>query len=66
MMKAGVYFRGRLLGEITDTGFSSVEEIINALQKFVPDTIPARCMLLYRIENLDKHQTQVYTRMVRN
>lgn len=25
-----------------------------------------RCMLLYRIENLDKHQTQVYTRMVRN
>jgi integrase len=65
MMKSEVYFRGKLLGELTDTGFSSVDDVINALQKFVPATIPPRCMLLYKIENMDKHQTQVYTRMVR-
>lgn len=63
MMKGSAYFRGRLLGEVQDIGFNNVEEVIAKLVGFVPDDIPERCMVQFRIENCDKKQVAVYERM---
>lgn len=64
MMKGSIYFRGKKLGEVADVGFNNVDEIISALMKYLPDTIPSRSMVLIKIENMDKGQTQTYSRMV--
>lgn len=63
MMKGEAFFRGALLGSIEDTGFNNVDEIIVKLVKFVPDDVPDRCNVMFRITNLDKQQTAVYERM---
>jgi hypothetical protein len=41
-----------------------VDEIIGKLMKELPSTIPSRAMVLIKIENVDKGQTQTYSRMV--
>ena len=64
MMKGSIYYRGRKLNEIADVGFNNVDEIINTLMKSLPSTIPSRSMVLIKIENIDKGQTQSYSRMV--
>ncbi len=58
-----VFFRGKLLGEFTDIGYNNVDEVIDALVPFVPDEIPERSMVLFKVENMDKQQSQVYPRM---
>ena len=63
MMHGSVFFRGKLLGEIQDIGFHNVDEVITKLFDFVPDHIPARSMIQFKIENVDKQQTAVYERM---
>jgi len=63
LMRGEVFFRGALLGLIEDTGFSNVEEIIAGLVKFVPDDVPERCNVMFRITNLDKQQKVIYERM---
>jgi len=60
MIKGSVYFRGRLLGQIQDIGFNNVDEVISRLVEFIPDDIPVRSICQFKIENLDKHQTQIY------
>ena len=60
MIRGSVFFRGRLLGQIQDIGFRNVDEVVKSLAVFVPDEIPVRSVCQFRIENLDKHQTQVY------
>lgn len=62
MIRGSVFFRGRILGQIQDIGFNNVEEVIAALVPFVPDDIPDRAMVQFRIENLDKKQSAVYER----
>lgn len=63
LVRGSVYFRGRLLGEFTDIGYNNVEEVIRSLVPFVPSDIPERSMVLFKVENLDKGQSQVYSRM---
>lgn len=58
-----VYYRGKLLGEFTDIGFNNVDDVIQYLAKYVPEDVPNRSMVLFRIENTDKKQVQVYQRM---
>ena len=60
MIKGSVYFRGRLLGRIQDIGFNNVDEVIARLVEFIPEDVPVRSICQFKIENLDKHQTQVY------
>ena len=60
MFKGSVYFRGRLLGEIQDIGFNNAGEVMARLAEFVPNDIPDRSVCQFKIENLDKHQTQIY------
>ncbi len=60
MIKGAVYFRGRTLGTVQDIGFHNVDEVVKRLAAFVPEEVPARSVCQFRIENLDKHQVQVY------
>lgn len=57
------FFQGKKLVELTDTGYNNVNEIIAKLAEQLPDDIPARSMVMFRIENVDKGQTVVYQRM---
>lgn len=57
------YFQGKKLAEFTDTGYNNVDEVIAKLASELPDDIPARSMVMFKIENMDKGQTVVYQRM---
>lgn len=63
LMRGIVFFRGRALGKVEDIGFNNVQEVIETLVPFIPDDVPPRSMLQFRIENLDKGETAVYERM---
>ena len=65
LIKASLYFRGKVIATIEDVGFNNVEDVIKALMKQLPEEIPTRSMVQIRITNKDKGQTQDYTRMVR-
>ena len=58
-----VFFQGRKLAEITDVGFNNVDEVIAKLVEQLPDDIPNRSMVIFKIENQDKKQSVVYERM---
>lgn len=64
MMKGSIFYRGRKVSEFTDVGFNNVDEIIGKLMKELPSTVPSRAKVLIKIENVDKGQTQTYSRMV--
>ncbi len=57
------FFQGKTVAEFTDTGFNNVDEVIAKLAGLLPDDIPTRSMMMFRIENVDKGQTVVYQRM---
>lgn len=63
LVRGEMYFRGRLLYELEDIGFSNKDEVINALAQHIPDDIPSRSMLQFRIVNVDKGQEAIYERM---
>lgn len=60
---ASAFFQGRKVAEFTDVGFNNVDEVIAALVKQLPEDIPARSMVLFKIENQDKGMSAVYERM---
>lgn len=57
------FFQGRKVAELTDVGFNNVDEVIVKLASLLPDDIPVRSMVIFKIENHDKKQTAVYERM---
>jgi hypothetical protein len=57
------FFQGGKVAELTDVGFNNVDEVIEKLASLLPDDIPLRSMVLFKIENNDKKQTAVYERM---
>lgn len=63
MIKGTVFFKGNVLGEIQDIGFSNVEQVIKQLIPFIPDDMPHRATLHFKIEVVDKGQTMTYERM---
>lgn len=62
MVRGRAYFKGKILAEIQDTGYSNVEQVITALAETLPDTIPERAAVQFRIENLDHDNEVVYER----
>lgn len=62
MMKGTAYFKGQKLGEVQDIGFNNVDEIIKALVPFIPDDVPVRSTVQFKIENVDKNQVSVHER----
>lgn len=62
MIYARAYFRGQVLAEVADVGFSNIEEVISRLVPQLPATIPDRCAVQFRIRNVDTDREAVYER----
>lgn len=62
MIYGRAYFKGEVLAEVTDIGFNTVEDVINALTPKLPETIPERSAVQFRIKNLDSDKEVVYER----
>lgn len=65
MVNGVAYYNGRKVADVTDVGFNNVEDVINRLYGMLPDYIPTRAMIIFKIVNLDKDQTVVYQRQKR-
>lgn len=62
MVQGTAYFQGRKVAEVTDIGFNNVDDVIARLVTMLPEDIPLRSMVLFKIVNMDKDQTSVYQR----
>lgn len=62
MVYARAYYKGEVLAEITDIGFGTVDAVISALVEKLPETIPTRAAVQFRIKNVDSGREAVYER----
>ena len=60
MVNGAAYHNGRKVAELNDTGFNNVDEVIGRLVTMLPEDIPNRSIVMFKIVNLDKNQTAVY------
>ncbi len=54
MVNAAAYHNGKNVAELTDVGFNNVDEVIGRLVKMLPDDIPNRSIVMFKITNMDK------------
>lgn len=62
MIYARAYFKGDVLSEFTDIGFSNVDQVIARLATKLPDDIPTGCAVQFRLMNCDSKREVVYER----
>lgn len=62
MVYGRAYYKGEVLAELTDIGFGTVDAVIEALARKLPETIPARAAVQFRIKNVDSGREVVYER----
>jgi integrase len=62
MINAKAYFKGEILAEITDVGFANLDDVLKSIVAKLPDSIPNRCDVQFRITNLDTGAEAVYER----
>ena len=62
MVYGRAYFKGKVLAELTDIGFGTVEAVIKALAEKLPKDLPDRCAVVFRITNCDSQKEVVYER----
>ena len=62
MINGIAYHQGRKIAEINDIGFNNVNEVISRLTSELPEDIPCRSIILFKITNMDKDQVAVYQR----
>lgn len=66
MVYAAAYYGGKKVAELNDVGFNNVDEVINRLMVMIPEDVPRRSVVMFKIVNMDKDQTVIYQRQVRN
>lgn len=62
MVFARAYFRGEVLAEVSDIGFNTIDSVISRLADMLPETIPDKCAVQFRIKNVDSGKEAVYER----
>lgn len=62
MVYARAYHKGKVIGEVTDIGFNTIQSVINRLVPSFPDDIPVGGAVHFRIQNLDSGAEEVYER----
>ena len=62
MIYGRAYFKGDVVAELTDIGFSNVDQVINRLAKQLPKDIPTGCNVQFRLLNCDTQKEAVYER----
>jgi integrase len=62
MINGKAYFKGEVLAEVTDIGFSTVDDVMSVLMHKLPTTIPERSTVQFRLTNCDDQREVVYER----
>ena len=62
MVYGRAYFKGKVIAELTDIGFGTVDEVIKALTAKMRTDIPKGCAVQFRITNCDSQKEVVYER----
>jgi len=62
MIYGRAYFKGKVVGEVTDIGFNTVDDVIAVLVKQLPSDIPTGCNVQFRLTNCDSQNEVVYER----
>lgn len=62
MIRGRAYFKGKVVSEFTDIGFSNVDQVIAKLARELPSDIPTGCTVQFRITNCDTQKEVVYER----
>ena len=62
MIYGRAYFKGDVVGELTDIGFDTVDDVISALVMQLPRDIPTGCTVQFRLLNCDSQKEVVYER----
>lgn len=62
MVYGRAYFKGKILAEVNDIGFGTVEAVIKALAQQLPSDLPVGCAVHFRITNCDNQKEVVYER----
>lgn len=62
MVYARAYFKGKVLAEISDIGFGTINAVISKLAESLPSSLPEGCAVQFRITNCDSQREAVYER----
>lgn len=62
MIYARAYFKGKVIAEVTDIGFNTIDDVIKRLVPDFPKDIPEGCAVQFRLENCDSQKEAVYER----
>jgi hypothetical protein len=64
MINGKAYYKGEVIAEVTDIGFSTVDDVMNVLISKIPDKIvPARSTVQFRLTNCDTQREVVYEKV---
>lgn len=63
LIRGLAFYGGRCLGSVEDIGFSNVDEVISRLVVFVPETVPNRAIVQFKLINQDNDKIACYERM---
>lgn len=62
LIKGEAFNNGQIIATVETTGFSNIDQVINALMKMIPDIYPERIKFQFKITNVDKGMVQYYER----
>ena len=63
LIRAAAFYQGHVVANFEDIGHGNIDEVIAKLASMLPDTIPNRSMVLFKIVNLDNGRSATYQRM---
>lgn len=62
MIYGRAYFKGKVIGELTNLGFNTVDDVIKELASLLPKDIPNGSNVQFRLTNCDSQMEVVYER----
>lgn len=62
MIYARAYFKGKVIAEVTDIGFNTIDDVIKRLAPCFPKDMPEGCAVQFRLQNCDSQKEMVYER----
>lgn len=63
LIRAAAFFQGKLLTSFEDIGCANLDDVLARLVAELPETIPYRSMVQFKIVNMDNGNVAVYERM---
>lgn len=63
LIRGLAFYGGRCMGSVEDIGFSTVDDVISRLVEFVPESVPDRAIVQFKLINQDNEKIAVYERM---